>query len=355
MRRELLAAAVAWCVASPVISSAEEPVVPATDNEVPRLSLPSPLGAVTYTPGRGVRVGETGVTIGGYTGVHVVRDEGGPANFSLEELSFFLTWDPTPRFHLFSELEFEDLIYVDDHGRRRDPRFVTERLHGDVAVADWLSVRGGKFLTPVGRWNVIHAQPLVWTTSRPLVTRVPFDPHTTGVMLFGSLFPRTGGLTYSLYGQFTDHIDPIRTPQTADRSGGARLEYSILGGWSVGGSYLAFTDADRWHHLSGADTLWQRGGLELMGEFAFEEVEEGPDAQSGLYLQAVQELRPKLYVVGRYEHFDPPRRRPEVNLVVLGVAYKPWPYVVIKGEYLVADHRSEESPPGFKTSLAILF
>lgn len=351
----LLAALAAWSVAFASLASAAEPDGPAGGGDVPRLSLPSPLGAVGYTPGRGVRVGETGVTLGGYTGLHLVRDEGGPATFSLEELSFFVIWDPTPRLHFFSELEFEDLIHVDDRGRRRDPRFVTERLHGDVAVADWLTLRGGKFLTPVGRWNVIHAQPLVWTTSRPLVTELPFDPHTTGAMLFGTVFPRSGGLEYSLFGQFVDQLDPIPTPQPADRSGGGRLEYPTLGAWSVGASYLAFSEAGRWHHLSGADTLWQRGRLELMGEFAWEEVSEGPGRQWGVYLQAVQELVPKVHLVARYEHFDQLRPRPEVNLVVLGLAYKPWPYVVLKGEYLIADHRAERSPPGVKTSLAILF
>ena len=132
------------------------------------LDLPSPIGRLTYTPGRGVHVGDTGVTLGGYSNLNLSRDDGGPGLLSLDDLSLFFVWDPHPRFHLFSELEFEDLVQVDDHGHVATDvwTFTAERLFADVALTDRLSLRVGKFLTPVGRWNVIHAQPLVWTTTR---------------------------------------------------------------------------------------------------------------------------------------------------------------------------------------------
>src|SRR5207244_8441115 len=123
--------------------------------------------------------------------------------------SLFFIWDPTKRLHLFSEL---DVVEQDEPSAPRRT-FQTERLYGDLAALDWLNLRVGKFLTPVGRWNLIHARPLVWTTSRPLVTELPFDRFTTGAMLFGSRFPGTGTLTYSLYGQFTDQFDAEPEPQ----------------------------------------------------------------------------------------------------------------------------------------------
>jgi hypothetical protein len=333
------------------------PAVAGPVDDTPVLSLPTAIGAVDYTPGRGLRVGDTGLTIGGYTNLNVTRDEGGPARFSFDDLSFFVTWDPIARLHLFSELEFEDLVDIDDHGRQdtTDRRFTAERLYGDFTLADWLNLRIGKFLTPVGRWNVIHAQPLVWTTSRPLVTELPFDPHTTGAMLFGSLFPGAGALTYQLYGQFTDQFDAVPTFQPAERSGGARLEYE-RGDWSIGGSYLRFSDrpTGHWRHLTGVDGLWRRERFELMGEATYEEPTDGPGRQWGLYLQAVEEVFPRVYLVERYEHFEVSGSQ-AANLFVPGLAFKPVPYIVLKGEYLIADHRVEESPPGFKASFAILF
>ena len=327
---------------------------PPVDEETPALAAPSPVGELRYTPGHGLRIGDTGLTLGGYTNLNLTRDDGGPAIFSLDDLSFFVAWDPAPRVHLFSELELEDLVDVDDHGRRSASSYTTERLYGDFVLSDSASIRVGKFLTPVGRWNVIHAQPLVWTTSRPLVTEVPFDPHTTGAMLFGSLFPDGGGLTWQVFGQFTDQFDPAPTIQPADRSAGARLEWATRGGWSLGGSYLASSDPRGWRHLEGLDGLWRRDGLELMGELAVVEPRRG-SRQWGLYLQAVQEVVQRVYLVGRYEHFDEATAGPAVEIGVVGLAYKPLPYVVVKAEYLFSNHRTEEEPPGVKTSLAILF
>jgi len=333
------------------------PVISAAAQETPAaaLTLPSPAGDISYTARRGLRLGDTRLTLAGYSNLNLVRDEGGPARLTLDDVSLFVIWDPISRFHFFSELEIEDLVEVDDHGRggSNQNRFIAERLYGDVALADALNVRAGKFLTPVGRWNVIHAQPLVWTTSRPLATELPFDLHTTGALLFGTLFPESGSVTYGLYGQFADQLD--RTPddgQVVDRSVGGRLQYDTARGLSVGASYLSATRAGRWEHLVGLDTLWQQGPFELMGEAVFEDAPRALGTQGGGYLQGVVEVVRQWYLVGRYEYYAPPLSRPAVNL---GLAYKPWPPVIVKAEYLIADHRAEESPPGFKCSFAILF
>jgi len=319
--------------------------------------LASPIGPLAYTPGRGLRLGDTRVTLGGYANVDLTRDEGGPARLGLDDLAVFVIADPTPRFHLFSELEVEDLVEVDDHGRGGTPDhdFIAERLYGDANLTDELTVRVGKFLTPVGRWNVIHAQPLVWTTSRPLATLLPFDSHVTGAMLYGTFFPSAGAVTYSLYGQFVNQLDPVRQPQPADRSAGGRLEFTPGHGASVGASYFAFTDQGDWQHLGGLDTLWQHDPFELMGEFVYEGASASVGDQWGLYLQGVLRVTQRFYLVQRYEHFDQRAPQPEVNLVILGVAYKPTPPMILKAEYLIADHPAVESPPGIKFSFAILF
>lgn len=326
--------------------------------DAPLFSVASPVGAVAYTPGRGLRIGNTGLSLGGYSNVNLERNEGGPARLTLDDLSFFIIWDPAPRLHFFSEQEFENLLEIDDHGHggTNKQTYSVERLYGDFAAADALNVRVGQFLTPVGRWNVIHAQPLVWTTSRPLVTLVPFAPQTTGAMLFGSFFPLTGSLTYTLYGQVVNALDAEpEAPQLADRSAGARLEYWSDSGGSVGASYLGFTDEGQWQHLGGLDTFWRRGPMELMGEFAYVGAPHPLGNQWGLYLQSALEVWPRVYLVGRYEHFDQRAPQPEVNLIVTGLAFKPVPYVVLKAEYLFADHPADESPPGFKASFALLF
>jgi hypothetical protein len=312
-------------------------------------------GGSVYEPGRGLRVGSTGLTLGGYSTIVASRDEGGPARLSLDDLALFVTWDPFSRLHFFAELEGEELLSVDDQGKggRTEARFAVERLYGDLALRDWLNVRIGKFLTPVGRWNVIHAQPLVWTTSRPLVTFLPFDPHTTGAMVFGNLFPGNEAATYELFGQFTEQFAPDPTPQRADHSGGGRFEWTSGPEWSIGSTYVALERHSAWQHVTGLDGLWSHGRFEVMGEFAYETAVHGP-GQWGLYLQGVMDVWRHVYLVGRYEHYLPPAER-DVNLIVLGAAWKPWDAFIMKLEYDIADHRVEAAPPGIKSSVAVLF
>lgn len=356
LRMLLVALFAAWACAAKGVPPPETDS-PSEGEAASAVELPSPIGALRYTPGRGLRLGETGVTLGGYSNVHLVRDEGGPAALCLDEFSLFTIWDPTPRFRVFSELEFENLVSVDDqgHGGTAEHSFHVERLYGDLTISDQFHLRTGKFLTPVGRWNPIHAEPLVWTTSRPLATLLPFDQRTMGAMLFGSVFPATGRVAYALFGQFMNQFERVEQAQSADRSAGARVAYTTDSGWSVGHSLVAFSQAGDWHHLAGLDTLWQRQPFEVMGELAFEDGPHRGDHQWGLYLQSAVEIHPRVFLVGRYEHYDQPTSQPEVNLFVAGMAYKPLPYAILKAEYVAADHPADASRPGFLTSFGLLF
>src|SRR5439155_148058 len=89
-----------------------------------------------------------------------------------------------------------------------------------------------------GDADVRAAEPLVWTTSRPVVTRRPFDQRVTGAEFWGSLFPSSGSLTYALYGQLLPALPSVaKTQNAADNSAGARLEFAALRDWSAGASY----------------------------------------------------------------------------------------------------------------------
>lgn len=319
--------------------------------EAPLLLLPSPIGDVRYTPGHGLQLGRSGITLGGYSTTSFVRDEGATPTLAWDDLSLFVMVDVIPRVRLFAELEVEHLVSAGDE--RPDIDYVTERLYGDFTLSDRLSIRAGKFLTPIGRWNVIHAQPLVWTTSRPLVTFVPFDTSTTGVMLSGFLFPARGTVRYAVYGQPIDPFEPSQQSPRAKRSVGSRLEYAWRPAAEVGVSYLAFSEHGRWRHLGGADLHWQRDALQVMAELTGSGHGSGP-AAFGFYLQPVLEIWPNVFAVGRYEYFEDSDDA-AVNLVDIGIAYRPVPSVILKAEYLIADHFDDRSPPGFKSSFAMLF
>ena len=331
-------------------------MAPVEASEAPLATWSTPIGDLRYTPGRGLGVGDTGLTLGGYSNLTLFRDEGEAARFSLEDLSLFVIWEPVARLRFFSELEYDNVSTGDSHGRAqsREESATVERLYLDLGVSDAVNLRAGIFLTPVGRWNLIHAAPLVWTTSRPLTTERPFDPNLTGIMLSGSVFPSAGTLTYTVYDQFAGPIEGNPDFDPADHSVGGRLQYDADRGWSVGTSYLAALRSGDWRHLGGLDFLWSQRPLEIMGE-AVLEAGSGGAPQWGFYLQPVLALTTRLALVARYEHYAAPGPPPQVNIMTMGFAVRLVPTVVLKAEYQVVDRHTEVAPAGFRASIAALF
>src|SRR5262249_9907470 len=147
----------------------------------------------------------------------------------------------------------------------RDHGIELERLYADVYLVDAATLRLGKFLTPVGRWNLIHADPLVWTTSRPLITSQPFATDTTGGMLYGSLRPFDRDLDYSVYLEATDDLDPDQREGPFSEAAGIHLATS-LGPTKLGFSYANFQreqEGKERENLFGLDGLWTHQLLEL--------------------------------------------------------------------------------------------
>ena len=319
----------------------------------------TPFGRLSYQAGRGLRVGDTGLVLGGFATAEVERLEGGESSGGVDGVNFLAFIDPVPYLHLFTELEVGELVVLESgrKGVHSNPKLEINRLYLDFGASDALNVRFGKFLTPIGRWNVVRIEPLLWTTSEPLIVEDVFDETATGAMLHGSVFPRGGALSYSLYGTFFEPFNVPPDEQPAKRNAGAHLEWASLQGWTVGASYFASQLQDgEWNHLGGADLLWQpHGRVEVSGEVLFGEGSREDGRLWGLYAQTVVEMVRTLYLVGRYERFDPPGGGRALNLFDLGLAWEPLPYLRLKADYLIADHRDELAEPGLRLSFSLLF
>lgn len=322
-----------------------------------------------YRLGHGYRLGDSGVTLGGYASAEVLRPSGRPWGFQVEDISLFVTAEKG-RWRFFSETEVNEALSAgqgDAFGINR-ARFDAERLHLDYTFAEELKFRIGKFLTPVGRWNLIHADPLVWTTSRPRVTAGPFAPHVTGVMAFGDFNALGREWNYSLYAGGKNQLDMKKPDESLDSlyrdTFGFRVVNELPGRFQMGLSYAHFEQVNFFpgsRDLVGLDFFWTRNRMELSGEFAYR-WSAGKD-DWGIYLQGVAPLPlgENVYAIGRYEAFQRQDSTGLANLWVAGLAYRPLPPLVFKAEYSVGDGNdasdriTEGSPEGFAASVAVLF
>ncbi|MFN8643703.1 MAG: hypothetical protein U0802_19355 [Candidatus Binatia bacterium] len=323
--------------ATPAPSPAADAPTAPERGEAPILAA----GPIDYRPGRGLHLGSTGLTIGGFTNVKGEYSAEAHGEFSLDLLNFFVIFDKIPRFRAVAELQLKDIFTVNsDAVGAQDFAFDVRRLFGDYTVADQLHVRAGTFLTPVGYWNLILAPPLTWTSELPLIVEETFFAETTtGVMAYGANELGPGYLNYAAFSQFLQPLadDPDLDPP--DVTAGARLVYDTGPAWSAGLTFQAAEQTDGWTQLGAVHAIWQPSRGEVLAELYAQAGPGLPSAQWGTYLQGVFNLWGPFYAVGRYEYYDPPGAVAPVNLFLAGAVAKPFPFMALKVEYRLADRR----------------
>lgn len=314
-----------------------------------------------YQPGQGWELPGTGLRLGGYTSAGFEKDRHKPSRLGVNDLSLFAWWEGDGKFKFFSELDLEDsLIWNPSRSITTKHAYLTlERLYADYNYSDSVNLRAGKFLTPIGRWNTIHADPLVWTTVRPLITERSFPTNATGAMLYGTVAAFGKTLDYSVYAASGHDWRPNPKLDPFTEALGFHVSTPLDGLGEFGVSYANFEQRNSpgdHRNLLGVDYFRTFDRYELSAEAIYRLSDEGGIAsEKGLFVQGVAPLTQRLYLVGRYEWFDPAGVAPSMNLGLIGLAFKLSPAVVLKAEVSHATRNSIGAQEGFFTSIAVLF
>lgn len=313
-----------------------------------------------YRLGEGLRVADTGFSLGGYATASYQHLRHAPSRVALDNLSLFVWWQGEGRWKFFSEFDYENVLASSSAGQEGEDHYLAlERLYLDYAVTDATILRAGKFLTPIGRWNLIHATPLVWTTSRPLVTTRTFPVNATGLMIHGTLPTVAHGLEYAFYGANEKELRPNPALDPFHEALGAHVTIPLPADGQVGFSYAAFEqekNTEERKQLVGADFIWSRNRYEISAEgvYRFSESGESWD-EKGAFVQLVVPLSEKAYAVGRYEFFRQAGEAVTTQLWVGGLNYRITPAIVVKAEWIDGRNNSIDAPEGFMSSLSLLF
>ncbi len=319
----------------------------------------SQLEPLTYRLGEGLRLPGTGFGLGGYGTATIDKLKHAPARATLEDISLFLWWEGEGRWKFFSEFDFENMVSTRSTGKNTDaPYLALERIYFDYALNETTNIRAGKFLTPIGRWNLIHATPLVWTSSRPLVTERSFPSNATGLMLNGTL-SNLGGTEYALYASGGTEIRANPTLDPFNEVVGGHLTLPSLGNSRIGLSYATFEQKNtRGEHkeLYGVDFVWAKNRYEVSAEGIYRYSNNGRTwDEKGAFVQLVVPLTEKLYAVGRYENFRKSRATAATELWIGGLNYRITPVVALKAEWISSKNNNIGAPEGFMSSVSILF
>ena len=298
-----------------------------------------------------------GFSVGGYASASLTVPRDSSVEAAIDDISLIVRWESDSRFKFFGELELERPIAWNDDKRfnSKDTYFDLERLYIDYNLSEKLNLRAGRFLTPAGRWNLLHAAPLVWTSTRPLVTNRLFPASTNGLMFYGSMPMQHQAFEYTFFVEtLKDQIqddDEIRFRDVA----GAR--FTLNNSANIGLTLMTLRENDPRspsHRLVGLDFMTQLHRLELSGEGYYRFGNNGSDSGSGAFLQSAYQLAHDWVALARLETFQSTRDGTAERWLV-GAAKQIKPNQRLKLEFVGGTGDLPGAPRGFVGSYAILF
>ena len=298
-----------------------------------------------------------GFTLGGYASAGVKAHSSGETEAALNEISVMVGWNTNGRVSFFSELELEEpLSWNDEKQFTHDGSYVDlERFYFDFNLSEKTNIRAGRFLTPAGRWNLLHAAPLVWTSARPLATSRLFPTATNGVMVFGAVPLQQFGLEYSLFAETLKDQHQDGDEILFKDIFGARID--LTGELKTGIVLMHFKEriaGDPAFNMIGLDFLTHIQGWELSGEGFQRFYTDGKNGGSGAYVQTVAPLGNRWHAIARLETFQRPDEGTD-DKWLLGLAWKRTSSQILKLEVIGGETEHDASPKGFLASFAVLF
>ncbi len=295
--------------------------------------------------------------LGGYSSAEVQMPRDASAQATLNELSLILTWQNDSRFQFFSELELEQpLQWIDEQGlTTRDAYLDLERFYLDYNLSEKINLRAGRFLTPAGRWNLIHAPPLVWTSTRPLVTNLLFPNAINGLMLYGSAALHDYAFDYTVFAEALQDQVMDDDETLYQKVFGARFTLNLP---VTVGLTLASLKEDHalapTYRLIGLDFVSRAGNWEWSGESFFRFTNKGQDGGSGAYLQSAYAIGHDWYWLTRLETIDHPSLG-SAERWLIGAIKRLAPNQLLKLELVGGNGEMPDAPRGFVGSFAVLF
>lgn len=300
-----------------------------------------------------------GFKLGGYSSAELTIPRQGETEAAINEVSLILSWEGDSPFKILTEFEANKPLSWNDENKfnDRENSFDLERFYLDYNFSEKTNLRAGRFLTPTGRWNLLHAAPLEWTTTRPIVTTRLFPNYINGVMAFGVIPISQGAFEYSVFADvIEDEIDNDNDIKFENVKG-ARFTFGQ--NFNIGLNLMSFNEKtinNPSYRLAGLDFLTRYHDIEFSGEAYQRWDTHNKDGGSGAYLQTAIPL-PVLtnwYGLVRLETLQRPGEDHNERWL-LGATWRIKPSQVLKLEFTGGSDDQPESPRGFLASFAVLF
>lgn len=311
--------------------------------------------AEDYQLGLGYKLNDK-MTVGGYFSLEYGKGDK-VDELVLDDLAFLAYGSLTSNFSYFFELESVEPYIYDFETDKSETNFPPsiERLYGDFKFSDTANLRVGKFITPIGYWNLQPINVLRDTTSNPRYSRETFPKFLTGIDLHGYT-PFDSDLSYHFFVQGTKDLDDTYINIPIDKHIGLSLNKQLTSNWHAGMSIGQYkqTDDTEVQYLQ-FNARWEVGTYRVSVEAIANHLDRpvlSTEHKRSSYVQLEKRLSDHHTLIARYEYFKDNLNSEKETIGILGYSYRPVFPVSLKAEY---QWHSDSSDNQLLTSFSVLF
>ncbi|MGB4499018.1 MAG: hypothetical protein WBI40_09980 [Methylococcaceae bacterium] len=305
------------------------------------------------------------ITVSGYAKITAEAVNEAPTSFALDDLSIFVSGKFNRWFNPFLEAEAYNMnIWKESDGFQfNNVHFAIERLYNDMQLTDDDTLRVGKMLASINHWNIVHAAPLVWTSTRPVTSNYARANYVTGLQLRHD-FDALSGHALEVYVQpvedfnhkvLSSHERQYETIAGARWIAHEDLDYYV----GVAFQHAQVAHSDEMRNSISIDGNWQHEFFELESELLFTNINTKEVRQHGNdwggYVQMAVPIIDKFSLITRYEHFEFAEKTEAMNAELGGIVYRPVPSVSFKLEWQQTQGSTSHNQTGLYSSVAVLF
>ncbi len=330
---------------------------------------------IDYQFGRGVKFKNCPLRFGGYFALKYESTDKDEYEFNIEDAAVLIYGDLTDKTRFFLEIGAKELYIkkkeLEDDEDEDDDKYIKEekelnikpkieRLYFDYLYNDYLKIRVGQFITPIGLWNPVHIPPLKWTLIDPVTATKFFPRLTTGVKLFGLLPFQKESWEYSIFVQKTKNINENYNNLKTDEFIGGEIRkyfYNANLGFTLGEFKDKQLNKDLTFVGLSFDFVWKK--IELMSEYMHGKEKDtnlNNNDRSSYYIQGIYRVFSKNYLILRKEYFKEVYNKSRINAYLIGWNFRPLYPISIKVEFQwKKDDVKNETEREFATSFSVLF
>ncbi len=304
------------------------------------------LQAEDYKLGQGVQLSKE-LTLGAYFSTDYSKGTG-IDRARLDDIAVLAYGVLSSKLSYLLELESAP-TYVKDYknnSSQKKLKFHYERAYADYMYSDAFSLRVGKFITPIGYWNLEPINVLRDTSSNPLYSSLLFPKFVTGVDVHGYT-NIDDTLQYHLYVQVTNDVDEDYINIKNNLFLGTSLNYDFSNEINLGTTlgFFKTKEIKKDVYFAQINAKYDNYPYLIQTEWAYTDIKNktlvSKAKQFGGYLQGIYNFTNQHAIVSRYEYFRDtqitafPR---EQHIGIIGYSYRPVYAISMKAEYQFNSH-----------------